>query len=195
MCIRSFFVNNSKQNKHYSPPNLANISEATSFVPERDRIYPDCPHATAILIIASYVDDNLAFTNCDSLAAAFETHCNLKFPMNGEGPVNWYLSVKYDRDPVTGAVSAHQHLYIDKLLKKWGMEQCNSLPTPFPQKADDTVKELAQPVDILDVKLVKECQPLVGSFFYLQVHTFPEISWAVLFLANICFVQDLLIWW
>jgi len=37
--------------------------------------------------------------------------------MNAEGPVNWYLSVKYDRDPITGAVSAHQHLYIDKLLK------------------------------------------------------------------------------
>ena len=84
--------------------------------------------------------------------------------MNAEGPVNWYLSVKYDRDPITGAVSAHQHLYIDKLLKKWGMEQCNPLPTPFPQKADDIVEELAQPVAIHDDKLVKEYQSLVGSF-------------------------------
>ena len=84
-----------------------------------------------MIIIASYVDDNLAFTNCTTLAKGFEIHCNIKFPMNAEGPVNWYLSVKYDRDPITGAVSAHQHLYIDKLLKKWGMEQCNPLPTPF----------------------------------------------------------------
>ena len=68
------------------------------------------------------IDDNLAFTNCAALAAEFEIYCNVKFPMNAEGPVNWYLSVKYDRDPITGAVSAHQHLYIDKLLKKWGME-------------------------------------------------------------------------
>jgi predicted alternative tryptophan synthase beta-subunit len=104
--------------------------------------------------------------------------------MNAEGPVNWYLSVKYDRDPITGAVSAHQHLYIDKLLKKWGMEQCNPLPTPFPQKADDIVKELAQPVAIHDNKLVKEYQALVGSFLYLQVHTFPEISWAVSVLSK-----------
>ena len=57
-----------------------------------------------------------------------------------------------------------------------GMEQCNPLPTPFPQKADDIVKELAQPVAIHDDKLVKEYQALVGSFLYLQVHTFPEIS-------------------
>jgi len=98
--------------------------------------------------------------------------------------VNWYLSVKYDRDPITGAVSAHQHLYIDKLLKKWGMEQCNPLPTPFPQKADDIVEKLAEPVAIHDEKLIKEYQALVGSFLCLQVHTFPEISWAVSVLSK-----------
>jgi len=165
-------------------PNLANITKATSLVPGNDRIYSDCLHATAILIIASYVDDNLAFTNCAALAAEFEVHYNVKFPMNAEGPVNWYLSVKYDRDLSTGAVSAHQHLSIDKLLKKWGMEQCNPLPTPFPQKADDIVKELAEPVTIHDEKLVKEYQALVGSFLYLHVHTFPEISWAVSVLSK-----------
>ena len=53
----------------------------------------------AIIIIASYVDDNLAFTNCATLSKEFKIHCNVKFPMNAERPVNWYLSVKYDRDP------------------------------------------------------------------------------------------------
>jgi len=104
-------------------------------VPENDRIYSDCPHVTAI--IASYVDDNLAFTNCTALAAEFEVHCNVEFLVNAEGPVNWYLSIKYDCDPTTGAVSAHKDLYIDKLLEKWGMEQCNPLHTLFSQKADD----------------------------------------------------------
>ena len=84
--------------------------------------------------------------------------------MNAEGPVNWYLSVKNDRDPITGAVSAYQHLYIDKLLKKWGIEQCNPLPTPFPQKANYIVKELAQPVAIHDDKLVKEYQALEDPY-------------------------------
>jgi len=83
-------------------PNLANIVEATAFVPENDRIYSDCPHATVILITTSYTDDNLAFTNCEALAEEFELHGNIKFPMSAEGPVNWYLSVKYDRDATTG---------------------------------------------------------------------------------------------
>jgi len=50
-------------------------------------------------------------------------------PVNAEGPVNWDLSVKYDCNHATGAVSAYQHLYIDKLLKKWGMEQCYTIST------------------------------------------------------------------
>jgi len=178
-CVFVNLVNNSKTRIQDVQPNLANIFEATALVSGNDRIYSDCPHATAILIIASYVDDNLAFTNCAALAAELKEHCNVKFPMNAEGPVNWYLSVKYDRNPTTGAVSAHQHLYIDKLLKKWGMKQCNPLPTPFPQKADDIIKELAKPVASHDEKLIKEYQALVGSFLYLQVHTFPEKSWAV----------------
>jgi len=62
-----------------------------------------------------------------------------------------YLSVKYDRDAIAGAESAHQHLYIDKLLKKWGMEQCKPLPTPFPQRANDIVKKLAEPVAIHNI--------------------------------------------
>jgi len=81
-------------------------------------------------------------------------------------------------------VSAHQHLYIGELLKKWGIEQCNPLSTLFPKKADDIVKELPEPVAILDEKLVKKYQTLVGSFFCLQVHTFPEISWAVSVLSK-----------
>jgi len=64
------------------------------------------------------------------------------------------------------------------------MEQRNPLPTPFPQKADDSVKELAEPLAIYDEKLVKEYQALVGSFLYPKVHTFPEISWQVSVLSK-----------
>jgi len=74
-CVFVKFVNNSKTRIRNVQPNLANIIEATAHVPENDKIYSDCPHATAILIIASYVDDNHAFTNCAALAAEFEVHC------------------------------------------------------------------------------------------------------------------------
>jgi len=49
------------------------------------------------------------------------------------------------------------------------------LPTPFLQKADDIVKELAEQVAQHYVKIVKEYQVIVGSFLYDQLQTFPEI--------------------
>ena len=52
-------------------------------------------------------------------------------------------------------------------------------PSTHTIKADDIVKELAEPVAIHNEKLVKEYQALMGSSLYLQVNIFPEISWAV----------------
>jgi len=102
--------------------------------------------------------------------------------MNVQGPVNWYLSVKYDRDLITKAVSAHKHLYIEKLLKKWGITVQPSTYT-ISTESRWVVKELAEPVAIHE-KLVRGYQALVGIFPYLQVHTFPVISWAVSVLSK-----------
>jgi len=179
-CVFVIFFNNSKSRIQNMQPDLANIIEATAFVPENDRIYSDCPHATAIPIIASYVDDNLAFTSCAALAAEFEVHCNVKFPMSAEGPVNWHLSVKYDRDPTTGAV---QLTSTSTSKTTYEIGQGRVQPSTH-TKADDIVKELAEPVEIHDEKLVQDQHTLVGSFLYLQVHTFPEISWTVLVLIK-----------
>ena len=104
--------------------------------------------------------------------------------MTFEGPVNWYLSVKYDSCPITRAVSANQELQIDKKIQRWGMSDCHSLPTPFPAKADAFVTELAEPISNSDPKIVKDFQDLCGGLLYVQVHTVPEISWALSLLTK-----------
>jgi len=95
--------------------------------------------------------------------------------MTSEGPVNWYLSVKYDSCPITRAVSANQELQIDKKIQRWGMSDCHSLPTPFPAKADAFVTELAEPISNSDPKIVKDFQELCGALLYVHVHTVLEI--------------------
>ena len=177
-CVFVLHKNNSKSNPDHHMVNI-NADAFGTTIPESDRIYPDCPHSTAILIVASYVDDNLCFSNCPALTRAFETHINRRMKMKNEGKVHWYLSVKYDRDPATGAVTASQELYIDQILKKWGLENCNSLPTPFPSKVDTYLDDLAAPVPTLDATLKKDYQSLIGQLLYLQTHTVPEISWTV----------------
>ena len=154
-------------------------------VPERDRIYKDCPYEICLIILYSYVDDILDFTNCQSLADDFFAHCNKRFTMTCDGEAHWYLSVKYTRDP-SGAVcvSASQELYIDKILKRWGMESCKPLLTPFPAKSDVVLDELLKPIENPDPALNKQFQEIIGQLFYCHQQTVPEIGWSVSILTR-----------
>ena len=104
---------------------MSNLAKHLAPLPAHDRVYHDCPHNTAILIVVTYVDDNLVFANCERLRQQFAAHCNkrvrFKLLFNDKGPARWYFGTQYDRDPITGAVRASQELYINKLLARWHM--------------------------------------------------------------------------
>ena len=181
-CVFVKIVPNTKSQR--ATNNFSAVLDSLPTIPVSERIYKDCPYDSCIIILCTYVDDNLAFTNCRSLADEFLTHCNKRFTMTCDGEVHWYLSVKYTRNPDTGAVSASQEQYIDKILKRWGMESCNPLPTPFPAKADTVLEELSKPIDHPDPAIQKQFQELVGQLLYCQQQTVPEISWCVSVLAR-----------
>ena len=119
------------------PSDLSSIPEMQPTMPVKNRIWPDFPYAKAVIIVCTYVDDNLFFTNSVRKS---------KIDITCDVPVNWYLSVKYDHNEATGAVTAHQDFYIDKLLQKFGMTECKPVPSPFPSKADKIINDLALPV-------------------------------------------------
>ena len=89
--------------------------------------------------------------------------------MTCDGEGYWYLSVKYTRE-ASGArsfISAHtsQELYINKILKRWGMEFCKPLPTPFPAKSDVVLDELLKPIENPDPVLNKQFQEIIGPSY------------------------------
>jgi len=63
---------------------------------------------------------------------------------------------------------ASHELYIDKILKRWGMEKCNPLLTPFPAKADSILEELLKPITTPDPAIQKQFQELVGQLLYCR---------------------------
>ena len=103
-CVFVKIVPNTKSSR--TTNSFAAVLESLPNIPVNERIYKDCPYDSCIIILCIYVDDNLAFTNCRSLADEFLTHCNKRFSMTCDGEVHWYLSVKYTRNPETGAVTA-----------------------------------------------------------------------------------------
>ena len=180
----SFGLNNKKSTQQLPEMNLNNLAKLLKTLPIHDRIYPDCPHDTAIIIVVTYVDDNLVFTNCETMRQQFAAHCNKRVRFNDEGPVRWYLGTQYDRDPITGAVSASQELYINKLLTRWHMLDCNPTKIPCSGKLDEILTSLQQVPATPNPALLKEYKELIGSLLFLQTGTIPEISWIVSVLAR-----------
>ena len=176
--------NDTRLSPSSSSPSLADLSSATPSLPAEYRRYPDCSYPIAVLIVSTYVDDNLLYTNSKLFSEEFAAHCNKSLTMTLEGALSWYLSVQYTRCPTTGRVTATQERYISTLLKQYGMESCKSLPVPFPAKADDLLTSLAIPNPKPDAVIIKQYQRLVGSLLYLQVHTCPEISYAISVLSR-----------
>ena len=74
--------------------------------------------------------------------------------MTCDGEAHWYLALRYTRE-ASGADSASQELYINKILKRWGMDSYKPLPSPFPAKSAVVHDELLKPIENPDLALNK----------------------------------------
>jgi hypothetical protein len=177
-------VNNQKTKQQKPKINLNDLARHLTPLPVQDRIYPDCPHDTTILIVVTYVNDNLAFSNCETMCHQFAAHCNKCVCFKDEGPARWYLGTQYDRDPITGAVSVSQELYINKLLARWHMSDLNRTKIPCSGKLDEILTLLQQVPATPDPALLRHYKELICSLLFLRTCTIPEISWIVSVLAR-----------
>ena len=97
-CVFVKMANNSKSEAtNDNMSDIRSIPHMQPTLPSDDRIWPDCPYAKVVLIVCTYVDDNLFFTNSVLLAKNFDAFCKTRIDITCDGPVNWYLSVKYGR--------------------------------------------------------------------------------------------------
>jgi hypothetical protein len=152
-------------------------------VPLDKRVYADCPHPVAILILCMYVDNNGARTNCKTLVDEFlaAVKADGRILLNLEGDMSWFLSVRYEMDPVTGKVTADQHDYIRSVCKRWIMENCNGCKLPM--KPTDDLSAIPLPPKP-DPVTVAAYSMLVGELRYVAVNTVPTIAYPVHDLAR-----------
>ena len=178
------FVRYVQNIKGASPITAEGIIESGVFtaqqkeVPLAKRVYADCPHSIACLILAMYVDNNGVRTNCKTLVDEFlaAVKADGRILLNLEGDMSWFLSVRYMVDPVTGKITADQHDYIKTVAKKWGLADCNACKLPM--KPSDDLASIPlppkpNPVDVAAYSM------LVGELMYIGVNTVPTIAYAV----------------
>lgn len=55
-----------------------------------------------------------------------------KFEVKDLGDANLVLGIRIDRDREAGTISISQRAYLERVLTRYGMTDCNPRPTPHP---------------------------------------------------------------
>lgn len=127
-------------------------------------------------IVGVYVDDFLIFSNCKHESDSLIDRLSQNFKIKNLGQVKRYLGMRVNIDKNKNVITVDQEQYIEQLLEKFDMVDCNSVETPIECK--------------LSVEKSSTCeeklpyQKLIGSLMYLAVLTRPDIAYSVSFLSQ-----------
>lgn len=94
-----------------------------------------------------------------------------------QNEANYYLGLEIVRDRPNKHTRIHQTAYIEKMIEKLNMMNCNSISAPIDIHAV-LKRELDEDGNIIKKEDIPYCQ-LIGSLMYLAVGSRPDISFPV----------------
>jgi hypothetical protein len=103
------------------------------------------------------------------------------FDMEDLGPAKYFVGVRITRDRKEGTITLCQDAYIDKVLERYGMENCHSVDTPMASGATEIMIPFEEQATNEDIELYGS---KIGSLMYLAVQTRPDISYGVSVLSR-----------
>jgi transposase InsO family protein len=126
------------------------------------------------IYITIYVDDLKLIGADDALIASVKNLLSGRFKMKDLGPATHYLGLEIVRTDTT--LTLRQTTYIDQVLKKYRMENCNPVSTPVDanvrlRKADDEYVPSKEDVVAF--------QSMLGSIMYIMCQSRPDIAFGV----------------
>eukprot|EP00253_Pinus_taeda_P029479 PITA_29479 len=138
----------------------------------KDNLSPIAKWATirTLFSLAAQNDDLLMKRNNESYIASIKKELGKSFEMTDLGYVHYNLGIEVTQHPKSIFLS--QKKYIEDLLKKFGMTECNTLTTPMEQNLKLT------PFEGKEFEDATKYRQLVGSLNYLTT-TRPDISFVV----------------
>ena len=121
-----------------------------------------------------YVDDNGVRHNCWELLAEFDSEADVakdgRIDVHREGDMSSFLSKRYLNNTQTGEITADQEAYIDTLLAKYHMTDCNSNKVPL--KTSVNLYEIAARLPLKPhPEIVSLYGQLIGEFVDSNEHS------------------------
>ena len=128
-----------------------------------------------ILIVQIYVDDIIFGSTNPNHSKHFENLMKSKFEMSMMGELKFFLGLQIHQSP--RGIFINQAKYTIEILKKHGMENCDSVGTPMVTSPKIGADLFGKPID------PKKYRSMIGSLMYLTASR-PDIQFAVCLLAR-----------
>lgn len=141
--------------------------------------------ADHIDIIARYVDNLLIASSRASELLAIKRRLTQQYEMEDMGEATFILGIDIIRDRAKRSISIGQSAYINTLLSRHGMNECNSSSTPMDS---GMMHELIAAADGYEasVTLTRAYQSIIGGLMFAAICTRPDIAFAVSRLSRYC---------
>lgn len=131
------------------------------------------------MIIEVYVDHLLLFSNDIEAKNLVKKQLREKFKMKDLGPVQNLLGMQIHRNRKQGKISINQAAYVDNILRKFNMYECNPARTSLdPNQRLDKSMAPKTPDEVKDMEKVPYREAL-GSVMFLCQGTRPDIAQAI----------------
>ena len=129
------------------------------------------------IILLVWVDDLIIGSSDLQDLNNFKRSLMDNFKMKDLGPLKYFLGIEFKCSP--GLISMKQTAYIDRILEKFGLTNCNPKSIPCATGINKELSEGSKPVQ--DVRHYRE---MVGSLIYVMTGTRPDICYVVNMLSQ-----------
>jgi hypothetical protein len=137
------------------------------------------------VIVVTYVDDFLLIGPAGEALDQLKINLKKVFEMQDLGPCNHFVGVRITRNRKARTITLCQDAFVDKILKRFGMEDCAPKSTPMDAGAMEHMVPFEGEASHKDRE---EYQSIVGSEMYLCTQTRPDIAFAMSILSR--FLQN-----
>src|ERR1700744_1063626 len=121
----------------------------------------------------------MIFDNDEKLRNELKSTLTEKFKMKDLGNASYCIGIHISRDTKNGTICLDQEGYINALLQRFNMENCNHVSTPMDLSIKLT-KDMAPKNSEEAEKMASiPFQEAVGSILYLAQGTRPDIAYAI----------------
>lgn len=132
-----------------------------------------------MIIIVTYVDDLLLLSNDVNLKNEIKEKLQSTFKMKDLGEASKFLGINISRDRNNDTISIDQTEYIEEILERFNMSECNPAITPLDpnQKLDKEMSPKTQQ-EVAGMEKVPYREAL-GALMFLNQGTRPDIASAI----------------